>query len=383
MRIVFVLSTISGRGGPQRFMIEVGKRLEARGHKVYFYTWHFDPQLTFDEYKSMRVKHLEKAALRAILGAVSRRWRTSSPQIMKLPVSIFTNPLLILKAIVEVKPDALVISSGHTFAGLVKLFYNGILVCRYASLPRTLANSMLARLLRPFEVYTIKRSISFINSHRMANLIQSMIGIKMPVIHPGVDYEKFSSIVEEGDGKTLLCFSQIRPNKNQLFLINLMPLLLKKCDARLVLAGEVEREHMPYLRMLERTVEKLGLIGKVLIITDVGKYGLEKIYSDATVYLHPAKGEPFGMTVVEAMACGKPVIVHRTVGAAEIVGDGGCGFLVGDKPEEWVDCIVALLNNKRLYREMARKAKLSALELSWDKVTEKFEALLACAVQKK
>jgi len=295
---------------------------------------------------------------------------------MGLPLSIFTNLFLILKAIVQVKPDVVVVSSGHTFVGLLKLVYRGLLVCRYASLPRTLSKSFLARLLRPFEMFTIRKSLSFINSQLMADSVRSSLGIKIPVINPGVNYQTFSSVNELDDGRTLLYFSQIRPNKNQMFLVDLMPSILEKHDARLILAGEVEQKHTSYLERLLKRVEELGLTGKVSVVTEVERQGIRSLYSKATVYLHPAGGEPFGMTVIEAMACGKPVIVHRGVGAREAIVDGESGFTVGGDPEEWVRCIELLLTDKKLCETVSENARLRAKAFSWDVVAERFELLV-------
>ncbi len=55
---------------------------------------------------------------------------------------------------------------------------------------------------------------------------------------------------------------------------------------------------------------------------------IERVYAAADVYVHTALGEAFGRTVVEALACGLPVVAYRDGGPAEIVEDGVSGVLV-------------------------------------------------------
>ena len=73
----------------------------------------------------------------------------------------------------------------------------------------------------------------------------------------------------------------------------------------------------------------------------------------------PSRFEGFGLTAIEAMACGKPLVASHVDGLAEIIQDGQNGFLVSaDSVNGFADCIVALAKDgkkRKAIGEVARK----------------------------
>jgi glycosyltransferase involved in cell wall biosynthesis len=93
-------------------------------------------------------------------------------------------------------------------------------------------------------------------------------------------------------------------------------------------------------------------------------------YHAADILINPSLSESFGMTVVEAMACGKPVIVSRVGGMKETVQHGKNGLIVrpGDS-RELGEAILYLLHNDELRAAMGRAGRKRAAELySWETV---------------
>ena len=85
-------------------------------------------------------------------------------------------------------------------------------------------------------------------------------------------------------------------------------------------AGDYRAE---LLRRAGAAADRLRFLGSL------DRAALAAAYNEATVFVHPALWEePFGMTVVEAMACGTPVVVSRKGGMPEFVDDGSTGQLV-------------------------------------------------------
>jgi glycosyltransferase involved in cell wall biosynthesis len=75
-------------------------------------------------------------------------------------------------------------------------------------------------------------------------------------------------------------------------------------------------------------------------------------------FVHPSYGEPFGLSIVEAMAMRKPVIACGTGGVPEIITHGRDGWLVEERSEEAVaSAITTLLNDMELRREMGARAR--------------------------
>lgn len=84
---------------------------------------------------------------------------------------------------------------------------------------------------------------------------------------------------------------------------------------------------------------------------------MAKLYSAADIYLFPTLAETFGMTVVEAMSCGLPVVTFETGGVPEIVENGKSGFVVEYKNgEKLVEALEKLLDDNELREKMAENA---------------------------
>jgi glycosyltransferase involved in cell wall biosynthesis len=82
-----------------------------------------------------------------------------------------------------------------------------------------------------------------------------------------------------------------------------------------------------------------------------------KYYQAADIYLHAAKAETFPNTILEAMACGIPVVASNVGGICEQVLDGVTGFLVPPKdPELMAIAALLLLNDAKLRRTMGEAA---------------------------
>jgi len=80
-----------------------------------------------------------------------------------------------------------------------------------------------------------------------------------------------------------------------------------------------------------------------------------KYYQAADVYLHAAKAEAFGLVIIEALACGTPVIATNVGGIPEIIDDGETGYLVSpESPKEMAQKAAELLRDRKLYSHMQK-----------------------------
>ena len=86
-------------------------------------------------------------------------------------------------------------------------------------------------------------------------------------------------------------------------------------------------------------------------------------YQAADVYIHAAKVDTFPNTVLEAMACGTPIVATAVSGIPEQIEDGITGFLIppGD-PQAMADRILKLLTDQELHNRIARRAAEVARE---------------------
>ncbi|UBF27320.1 glycosyltransferase family 4 protein [Kovacikia minuta CCNUW1] len=99
-------------------------------------------------------------------------------------------------------------------------------------------------------------------------------------------------------------------------------------------------------------------------------------YKNATIVVNPSLSEAFGMSLVESMACGIPVIAARVGGMTSIIQQGETGVLVEpNNPSVLAHAICELLSNEDLRKSMGQAGRQRALALfSWSKVAESLEA---------
>jgi glycosyltransferase involved in cell wall biosynthesis len=149
-------------------------------------------------------------------------------------------------------------------------------------------------------------------------------------IHHGIDMGEFE--LERAPGDYLLYFGRIHPDKGTVEAID----LAERTGMPLVIAGIVQdRGYFEQLVEPRLDGERVSYVGPV------GPDRRSAVLGGARALLHLVNfDEPFGFSVVEAMACGTPVIATRRGSMAEIVRHGENGFLV-DSQEEAVAAVDA------------------------------------------
>ncbi len=119
----------------------------------------------------------------------------------------------------------------------------------------------------------------------------------------------------------------------------------------------------PLEDQLKNLADELGIRDKLVLINNIPQKSLVKWYNIADVFVFPSLYEPFGLGLVEAMACGVPSIATNTWGPNEIIEENENGFLVHkSSPEEIADKIQYLFDNPIKRKEMQVNAAHSVLK---------------------
>ena len=160
-------------------------------------------------------------------------------------------------------------------------------------------------------------------------------------VHHGIDLTQFT--FKEQIGDYLLFFGRIHNDKGAKEAIEIS----LKYGMRLIMAGIIQdetyykHEIKPYLSDIN--IEYIG---------SVDPKQRDKLLGNAYAFLHPINfNEPFGLSVVEAMACGTPVIAFNKGSMPEVINDKNTGFLVKSIEQ----AVKALDNIKDINRLNCRK----------------------------
>lgn len=148
----------------------------------------------------------------------------------------------------------------------------------------------------------------------------------------------------------------------------------------LVIAGGAHLVGHPLYPDPRSVVDQLGLHAHVRLIGEVGDADKPVLYSGASVFVWPSLYEGFGMPVLEAMACGAPVITSTTSSLPEVAGDAA--RLVDPTSVAAISTALGeLLESEPLRAEMRGRSLARASEFSWEEVAQRtlgvYESVLA------
>ena len=185
----------------------------------------------------------------------------------------------------------------------------------------------------------------------------------LATIHHGLDLGEFTAQPQAGD--YLLFFGRIHPDKGAADAIR----VARAAGRPLVLAGIVQDRSY-----FEREVEP-HLSADIRYVGPADPVERDRLLGGALGLLHLIHfAEPFGLSVVEAMACGTPVIAYRRGSMAELINDGVTGFLV-DTPAQAADAVARAGDLDRAACRAHVRARFST-ELMVDRYLSLYRSML-------
>jgi glycosyltransferase involved in cell wall biosynthesis len=199
---------------------------------------------------------------------------------------------------------------------------------------------------------------------------------KIDVIHHGTDkwyYPRPEEGIEKIRGKYGLAKDYIfyvgiiTKRKNVLRMLEAFHLALNETgrEYQLVMAGKFSWGKEEFLK----TIDDLSLQEKVKLLGYVPDDDLPALYSGAKVFFFPSLYEGFGIPLLEAMACGTPVITSNLASLPEVAGDAA---LLADpyNIESLASALIKLLGDESLCAELKRKGLKRVENFSWRKAAE-------------
>jgi L-malate glycosyltransferase len=187
------------------------------------------------------------------------------------------------------------------------------------------------------------------------------------VIPNGVNIQKFDrvSMPCKYNGQNFLCVSRLTWEKGIMYLVEWVSLIdrkfLEKNNFQLNIVGDGEERGKITERIVELWLEKFICLKWVLSWDE-----LIKEYKKNHFFILPSLSEWFWLTVIEAMACGLPVIATKCGGPEEIIEDGVDGFLIEKwSPESIKNIITSMLKNDTKYIKSCSYARKKVEAYYW------------------
>lgn len=191
--------------------------------------------------------------------------------------------------------------------------------------------------------------------------VTKYLGITAPsfVIPNGIDISSIALSAESKariiDKKYILILGRIDKKKGFDILIPAFANIIKKFnDLILVIAGD---DKSPYAQEVRKMVEEKKISNNIIFTGQVTGDDKWALYKNALMFVLPSYSENFGMSVVEAMACGCPVVISDKVGIYKEVVDNNAGIIVNTSVESVEEGILKLLNDEKLRETISHNGK--------------------------
>ncbi len=205
----------------------------------------------------------------------------------------------------------------------------------------------------------------------------------MVIIPPGVDVETYRPLKEgEEENPTglpenyILALARIDHNKGFDLLVHAFALLARKYpDFYLVIGGGSSKPKQPEIDLKDELVQiakSYDLEDRVILSGYVPDEMMAPYYRNAKVFVLSSRFEPFGMTVIEAMACGTPVVVTSLGGIRHFLIDGYDALMANPKNrEELAQAIDRILEDEETRKNLIKNGLETVYaKFTWDSIAQ-------------
>jgi len=196
---------------------------------------------------------------------------------------------------------------------------------------------------------------------------------RISVVYEGIDHRLFQPVSHRIYNHPYILFvGAEHPRKNFTTLLKAFSRLKREPrlkELKLVKVGNAGGQEVDFRRQTMGVVESLHLSREVIFTDFVPETDLPAYYSGAEVFVLPSLYEGFGFPVLEAMACGCPVITSNTSSLPEVVGEAGI-MVDPSATDSLAQAMWRVLTDSELRDNMIREGLEQSKRFSWEKVAE-------------
>lgn len=229
-----------------------------------------------------------------------------------------------------------------------------------------------AKLLKVFKNQSLKCSDTIICVSRFAmkEIIKktNIAREKFTYVHLGTNFLSKNRKVKKEN--FFLYVANSAAHHNHLVLLEAFKVTLDKTNNEYILQLVIDPiDRKNFLRIKQR-IDRLGLKKSVKMLHPLNKFQLMEKYSSALLYLFPSLSETFGMTTLEAMSQGTPVLCSNISSMPEINGQAAHYF----DPKNAIDIsdkLLEVLNNRKLYNKLVRRGYERTKIFNWHETAQR------------
>ncbi|MEN9937243.1 MAG: hypothetical protein RLZZ387_3822 [Chloroflexota bacterium] len=218
-------------------------------------------------------------------------------------------------------------------------------------------------------------------------IIPSAVNIEQFTPSPRDDARRRIGV--EHDGRLVVYVGRMLPRKDVRNIVRAVAQLTdpELADVRLMVVGgethDPDLQATPELGALQRLAAELGVSDRLIFVGKRQPSELRHYYAAGDVVVTTPWYEPFGLTPLEAMACGRPVIGSAVGGITFTIKDGATGLLVPPRdPEALAGALRTILSQQGLREHMGRAARARVeREFTWRTVARRTAALYESLAQ--
>lgn len=201
-------------------------------------------------------------------------------------------------------------------------------------------------------------------------------GYNEELFRPVSDKQKIAQVLDKYqiDSPYILFIGTVQPRKN---LKRLIQAMVKIDNLKLVVVGKTSGEGRQAWKF-EEIVElpkKLEIEDKVIFTGFVPNEDMLYLLNGATAFVLPSLWEGFGIPVVDAMACGVPVIVSNTSSLPEVAGKAGL-YVDPNSVDQIEQAIRLISTDKKMHAKLSKLALEQAKKFSWKKMAKQLIEVL-------
>jgi len=351
------------RLGSESVMYGVSKEMVKRGHEIYitgrFENFRAREREIIDgiEFINIKTPHLKDECIHQTGSsllyskATAKKIRQINPDVISLNErfsAYFPSKLNIPKTFTTHNPDAMA-------------FY------REFALKSNRLNYVFFGIKRKIEESVMSRSDIIIALNKSIRDYLHENGFTNTHLIPNaVDAEKY---MNKGDDNFILYAGRLSKVKRPTYLIQAFSEISKNSDTDLMFVGSGPEE-----ARLKKIVASEKIEDRVHFIPMVGKDKLREYLSKCSIFILPSMFECMPVTLLEAMACGKPIITSDIPGPQDVITHGYDGFLFErENIEELKEYLEILLSDNILREKMGRNARKTIEEkFTFEKVADRY-----------